>query len=42
MESVLRVAQLTTLPDRVVQGAIGETSPSTLSEIKEQLRKWLA
>lgn len=41
MESVIRVAQLTTLPDRVVQGAIGEISPSTLSEIKERLRKWL-
>lgn len=41
MESVVRVAQLTTLPDRVVQGSIGEVSPGTLSEIKERLRNWL-
>lgn len=41
MESVVRVAQLTTLPDRVVQGVLGEISPSTLIEIKGRLRKWL-
>ncbi len=41
MESVVRVAQLTTLPDKVVQGSIGEVSPGTLREIKERLRKWL-
>ncbi len=41
MESVVRVAQLTTLPDKVVQGAIGEVAPSTLREIKDRLRKWL-
>ena len=40
-ESVVRVAQLTTLTDKVVQGAIGEVSPSTLLVIKERLRKWL-
>ncbi len=41
MTSVVRVAQLATLPDNVVQGAIGEVSPNTLAIIKERLRKWL-
>ena len=41
MPSLVRVAQLTTLPDKVVQGTIGEVSPATLALIKERLRKWL-
>ena len=41
MASVVRVAQLTTLPGKVVQGAIGEVSPDTLALMKDQLRKWL-
>ncbi|HMU14725.1 MAG: type II toxin-antitoxin system PemK/MazF family toxin [Bacteroidetes bacterium] len=41
MESVVRVAQLTTLPDKVVQGTIGEISSTTLSLIKDRLRSWL-
>ncbi|QQR87296.1 MAG: type II toxin-antitoxin system PemK/MazF family toxin [Flavobacteriales bacterium] len=41
MESVLRVAQLTTLPDKAVQGAIGEVSPGTLAEMRTRLKKWL-
>ena len=42
MPSLVRVAQLTTLPDKVIQGAIGEVSPATLALIKERLRKWLS
>ena len=39
--SLIRVAQLTTLPDKVIQGSIGEISPATLRTIKERLRDWL-
>jgi mRNA interferase MazF len=40
--SVIRVAQLTTLPDKIIQGSIGEVSPATLRTIKERLRNWLS
>jgi mRNA interferase MazF len=40
--SLIRVAQLTTLPDKVIQGSLGEVSPETLRWIKERLRDWLA
>jgi mRNA interferase MazF len=39
--SLVRVAQLTTLPDKVIQGSIGEVSPATLEQIKARLREWL-
>jgi len=39
--SLVRVAQLTTLPDKVIQGTLGDVSPSTLRTIKERLRDWL-
>ncbi|MBP6391859.1 MAG: type II toxin-antitoxin system PemK/MazF family toxin [Flavobacteriales bacterium] len=39
--SLVRVAQLSTLPDKVIQGALGEVSPTTLALIKDRLRKWL-
>ena len=41
MPSVIRVAHLSTLPDKLIQGSIGEVSPNTLSLISERLRKWL-
>ncbi len=41
LPSLIRVAQLSTLPDNVVQGSIGEVSPATLRTIKERLRSWL-
>ena len=41
MASVVRVAQLTTLPDRSIQGAIGSISPATLELLKTRLRDWL-
>lgn len=41
MPSLVRVAQLATLPDKVIQGAIGDVSPATLALIKERLRNWL-
>lgn len=40
--SLVRVAQLTTLPDKAIQGAIGDVSPATLALIKQRLRDWLA
>ena len=40
-DSLVRVAQLTTLPDKVIQGSIGDISPTMLALIKERLRKWL-
>ena len=39
--SLIRVAQLTTLPDKVIQGSIGDVSTVTLRSIKERLRNWL-
>ncbi len=39
--SVVRVAQLTTLPDKSIQGAIGSISPETLAMLKARLREWL-
>ncbi|MCB0759800.1 MAG: type II toxin-antitoxin system PemK/MazF family toxin [Flavobacteriales bacterium] len=39
--SLVRVAHLATLPDKIVQGAIGDVSPETLARIKGQLRNWL-
>jgi mRNA interferase MazF len=39
--SLVRVAQLTTLPDKAIQGAIGEVGPATLEQIKARLRDWL-
>src|SRR5690606_30061194 len=35
MESVVRVAQLTTLPDRVVQGVLGEISQARSSRSRD-------
>jgi hypothetical protein len=29
------------LPDKVIQGSIGEVSPATLEQIKARLREWL-
>ena len=40
--SVVRVGQLATLPDRVIEGALGQVSPATLATIKQRLRDWLA
>ncbi len=40
--SLVRVAHLATLPDKVVEGAIGDVAPETLARIKEQLRNWLS
>ena len=39
--SVVRVAQLTTLPDRSIQGAVGSISNVTLDLLKARLREWL-
>jgi mRNA interferase MazF len=39
--SLVRVAQLTTLPDKAIQGAIGHISPATLEMLKARLREWL-
>lgn len=39
--SVVRVVQLTTLPDKVIQGAIGSVSTGTLGVLKSRLRDWL-
>ena len=39
--SLVRVAHLATLPDKTIQGSVGEVSPATLALIKERLRKWL-
>lgn len=39
--SLIRVAQLTTLPDKVIQGSIGEVSQATIAEIRKRLRNWL-
>lgn len=39
--SLVRVAQLTTLPDKAIQGAVGEVSPATLELLKARLREWL-
>ena len=39
--SVIRVAQLTTLPDKSIQGAIGSISSTTLELLKARLREWL-
>lgn len=41
MVSIVRVAQLTTLPDRSIQGALGSVSPATLELLKARLREWL-
>ncbi|MBK7382077.1 MAG: type II toxin-antitoxin system PemK/MazF family toxin [Flavobacteriales bacterium] len=41
LPSLVRVAQLTTLPDKAIQGSIGDISPATLALIKERLRNWL-
>ncbi len=41
MASVIRTAQLTTLPDRSIQGALGSVSPATLDLLKARLREWL-
>jgi len=42
LPSVVRVAQLTTLPDKMIQGSLGDISPATLGAIKERLRNWLS
>jgi len=42
MPSLIRFAHLTTLPDKTIQGSVGEVSPATLALIKERLRKWLS
>ncbi len=39
--SLVRVAQLTTLPDKAIQGALGDVSPATLDLLKTRLREWL-
>ena len=39
--SVIRVAQLTTLPDRSIQGSIGSVSKATLDLLKSRFREWL-
>ncbi|MCB0772564.1 MAG: type II toxin-antitoxin system PemK/MazF family toxin [Flavobacteriales bacterium] len=39
--SLIRVAQLTTLPERVIEGSIGEVSGTTLDTIKARLSRWL-
>ena len=39
--SLIRVAQLTTLPDKAIQGAVGQISPPTLELLKARLREWL-
>ncbi|MBK8499229.1 MAG: type II toxin-antitoxin system PemK/MazF family toxin [Flavobacteriales bacterium] len=39
--SVIRVAQLTTLPDKAIQGAVGAIGPATLDLLKARLREWL-
>ena len=41
LPSLVRVAQLATLPDNTVQGTIGDVAPATLAAIKERLRNWL-
>ncbi len=40
--SLIRVAQLATLPGKVIQGSIGEVSEATFTEIRKHLRNWLA
>ena len=39
--SLVRVVQLTTLPDKVIQGSIGSVSTTTLEILKARLRDWL-
>lgn len=39
--SLIRVAQLVTLPNRSIQGAIGSISPETLVQLRSRLREWL-
>ena len=39
--SLIRVAQLVTLPNRSVQGVIGSVSPETLEQLRSRLREWL-
>jgi len=41
MSSLIRAAQLSTLPDKAIQGSSGEVSPTTIEQIKERLRRWL-
>jgi len=39
--SAIRVAQLTTLPDRSIQGTMGSISGATLVLLKARLQEWL-